>query len=250
MISTTGRMPVIAPPTATPVKPDSETGGSTTRSPPNSATSPERTLNGVPASATSPPKMHTRESRRISSASASRTACANVSSRSGINVLTHLIRRRIRRIYRKLHRCPHLGACLTRHRLQSVGVRVSLRQQPLPMQRDGIALRLPVRLFLLRPVVFAINVAHVMSAVAVRICLQECRTASRPRSRHQPRSNFIDCAYVLTVDGCRLQAEGSGARENCSCRRLAVMRVLVIKIVLANVNHRQLPELREIHHFI
>src|SRR5256885_12476771 len=97
MMSTTGRNPVIAAPTPIPVKPASEIGVSITLSAPNSSTRPDNTLNGVPASATSSPKMHTRESRRISSASASRTACANVSSlvaTSGINVLVHLVYRR------------------------------------------------------------------------------------------------------------------------------------------------------------
>src|SRR5467141_1899933 len=110
MMSTTGRKPVIAAPTPMPVKPASEIGVSITRSAPNSSTSPDSTLNGVPASATSSPKMHTRLSRRISSASASRIACANVSSlvaTSGINVLLHLVYGRVRRGNRKLHRRLH-----------------------------------------------------------------------------------------------------------------------------------------------
>ena len=81
MMSTTGRMPVIAAPTASPVMPASEIGESITRSGPNSATRPDSTLNGVPASATSSPITNTRSSRRSSSASASLTAWPNVSSR-------------------------------------------------------------------------------------------------------------------------------------------------------------------------
>ena len=48
MMSTTGRMPVIAAPTPRPVMPASEIGESITRSVPNSSTSPDSTLNGVP----------------------------------------------------------------------------------------------------------------------------------------------------------------------------------------------------------
>src|ERR1700719_3071483 len=114
MMSITGRKPVIAAPTPTPVNPASEMGVSTTRSLPNSSTSPDKTLNGVPASATSSPRMHTRESRRISSASASRTACANVNSRfpfsantSGIYVLLRLLHARVRRGDRKVDRGLH-----------------------------------------------------------------------------------------------------------------------------------------------
>jgi hypothetical protein len=72
--STTGPAPVIAAPTAMPMKPGSEIGVSITLSVPNSSTSPESTLNGVPASATSSPIRMTVGSRRISSASASLTA--------------------------------------------------------------------------------------------------------------------------------------------------------------------------------
>src|SRR5215471_13479233 len=81
MISTTGRIPVMAAPTPMPLMPASEIGESITRFLPNSCTNPESTLNGVPASATSSPMMKTVGSRRISSASASLMAWAKVISR-------------------------------------------------------------------------------------------------------------------------------------------------------------------------
>ena len=64
-----------------PAMPASEIGESMTRPAPNSFTRPDSTLKGVPASATSSPMMNTVGSRRISSASASLIAWANVSSR-------------------------------------------------------------------------------------------------------------------------------------------------------------------------
>src|SRR5450631_3802949 len=164
MMSTTGRRPVMAAPTPTPVKPASEIGVSTTRSEPNSSTSPESTLNGVPASATSSPKMHTRESRRISSASASRTACANVSSRSGIDVLFYLIDAGIRRGDRKFHCGFHLRVPFGTHLFKHCCVRMALPQQPVRMQLDRVPFGLPVLLFLLRAVVFPIDVADMMPA--------------------------------------------------------------------------------------
>src|SRR6266568_3821126 len=78
MMSTTGRIPVIAAPTPSPVMPASEIGESSTRSGPNSSTRPESTLNGVPASATSSPTMNTAGSRASSSRRAALIACANV----------------------------------------------------------------------------------------------------------------------------------------------------------------------------
>src|SRR5271169_3442567 len=178
MMSTTGRRPVMAAPTPMPVNPASEMGVSTIRSEPNSSTSPESTLNGVPASATSSPKMHTRESRRISSASASRTACANVSSRSGIDVLSDLVDARIRCGDGELYRSFHLGARFAGDLIERRLIGIALRHQPLRMQLDWIAFRLPVLLFLLGAIVFAIDVAHVVAAVTVGVSLQESRAST------------------------------------------------------------------------
>src|SRR5579864_146435 len=218
IMSTTGRKPVIAAPTPTPVKPASEIGVSTTRSAPNSSTKPDSTLNGVPASATSSPKMHTRESRRISSASASRTACANVSSRSGIDVLLHLIDAGIRRCNGEFHGGFHLSARLRRNLIERCRAGMPLRQQPTRMQLDRIALRLPVLLFLLRAVIFAIDIAHVMTAVAVGVGLQKRRSLPGPRALYQSRCDFIDSAHILAVDYCRFQPERRGASQNRSSR--------------------------------
>src|SRR5579862_830785 len=187
-MSTTGRNPVIAAPTPIPVNPASEIGVSSTRSDPNSSTSPDSTLNGVPASATSSPKMHTRASRRISSASASRTACANVNSRiavSGINVLVDLLNPRIRRGNRKLHGSLHLFARLVLNLLQRARIRNLLPAQPLPHVLDGIPLRLPLLLFLLRPVIFPVDVANVMPGVPIRIAKQQRRPLTPPRPSNQ-----------------------------------------------------------------
>src|SRR5712692_3701316 len=151
MMSTTGRNPVIAAPTPMPVNPASEIGVSITRSAPNSSTSPDNTLNGVPASATSSPKMHTRASRRISSASPSRIACANVNSlaaASGINVLVHLVYGRIRRRNCKLHRRFHFRPHFFLDFLQLSVIRNLLFDQPLHIVLDRIPLRLPFEFFL------------------------------------------------------------------------------------------------------
>src|SRR3977135_2066894 len=151
IMSTTGRNPVIAAPTPMPVNPASEIGVSITRSAPNSSTSPDNTLNGVPASATSSPKMHTRGSRRISSASASRTACANVNSRiavSGINVLVDLLHTRTRMSAGKLDGGLHLFARFVLDFLKCARIGQLLSGQPPSHVLDGIPLGLPLLLFL------------------------------------------------------------------------------------------------------
>src|SRR5579862_6691624 len=233
-MSTTGRRPAMAAPTPTPVNPASEIGVSTMRSAPNSSTRPERTLNGVPASATSSPKMQTRESRRISSASASRTACANVSSRSGIDILLDLIDARIRRCDGKLHGGFHFSSRFSGNLFQSRSLRLAQSQQPVCMQLDRIAVGLPVLFFLLGAIVLAIDVPHVMAAVAVRIRLQECWAAAGARTLHQSRCDFIHCSHILPIDLRGLEAEGPGAPKNCARSGFAEVRVLVVHIIFAD----------------
>src|SRR5258706_1707013 len=250
MMSTTGRRPVIAAPTATPVNPASEIGVSTTRLAPNSSTNPERTLKGVPASATSSPIMQTRESRRISSANASRTACANVSSRSGIDVFLHFVDAGIGRCDSELHRSFHDGADFRRSRIKRRSIGIALRKQPLCQNFDGIAICLPELLFLFRAVVFAVDVADVMAAVAVGIALQECRAAARAGAIHQSGCDFIHGAYILSIDSGGFDSESGGAAENRACRGLLIVGVLVVLIVFADVDDGKLPQLRQVHHFV
>src|SRR5580700_3273584 len=253
MMSTTGRKPVMAAPTPIPVKPASEIGVSITRSAPNSSTSPDKTLNGVPASATSSPKMQTRESRRISSARASRTACANVSSlvaTSGIHVLVHLIGSGIRRGNRKFHRRLHLRAYFVFNRLQLRGIRDFLFDHPRREILDGIALGLPHLLFLLRAVVFPVDVPDVMPGIAIGIAKQERRAFTLARAVHQFLRSGMHCPHILSIRALRVHPKRSSTSKNVPRGRLRIMRVLGIKIVLANVNHRQLPKRRQVHHFV
>src|SRR5579864_1733769 len=200
MMSTTGRKPVMAAPTPIPVKPASAIGVSSTRSAPNSSTRPESTLKGVPASATSSPKMHTLESRRISSARASRTAWAKVSSRSGINILVHLIDAGIRRGYCELHSSFHLRAPFRRDLLESGSIGVPLLDQPLALQLDRISIRFPALLFGFGAVIFAIDIANVVPAVAIRVRLEKGWPFSRTRSLHEAGSDLVYSAHILTVD--------------------------------------------------
>src|SRR5687767_4449632 len=200
MMSTIGRTPVIAAPTARPVNPASEIGVSMMRLVPNSSTSPFTTLKGVPASATSSPSSTMRESRRISSANASRMASPNPISRtggsafggtrptfavSGIHVLVDLRWIRIGRVDRELDGRVHFSGDLRLDPVECDAVRHSLGHQPRGVQRDRIPLRYPSLLFLLRPIVLARNVAHVMAAVAVGVEQQEPGAVSATRAIHQ-----------------------------------------------------------------
>src|SRR6266446_6912637 len=258
MMFTTGRSPVMAAPTARPVKPASEIGVSSTRSLPNSSNKPERTLNGVPASATSSPMMQTFASRRISSASASRIACANVSSRSfcagrcvsGIHVLCHFIDGRVRSRHCEVDCLFHLGLEFSLHLIKRRGIGEFLLDQPLPKIRDRIPLCLPKVFFLLGTVVFAIDVADVMSVVAIGVAEQERRTVAATGAIHQALRDVVDGAHVLTVHAGGFQAKRSRSHQDVSGCGFRVMRVFRVKIVLADVDHRKLEQLGEVHHFV
>src|SRR5260370_17679777 len=202
MMSTTGLRPVIAAPTPIHVKPGSEIGVSITRSLPTSSTSPDRTLKGVPASATSSPSTQTRESRRISSAMASRMASPKVSSLnvvwavvwvavSGIDILLHLIDGRIRRGNGEFHRGVHLRFDFGLNLLQLRRIGELLLAEPIAKDLDGIALGGPALLFLLGAIVFAIDVPDVVAAIPVGVAEHKGRASPRPPAlpespRHAP----------------------------------------------------------------
>ena len=202
MMSTIGRMPVIAAPTPRPVKPASEIGVSMMRSLPNSSTSPVSTLKVVPASATSSPIRTTFGSRRISSAIASLMASPNVSSRTASADCFR-------------HRCPGppcsgsgYGALTANSTAASISVissswmasSAARSATPLaishsPCSVTGSRCGHPLLLLGLRPVVGAGDVADVVAVIAVGHELQERRAVAlaRPldvlrRRRCRPRA--------------------------------------------------------------
>src|SRR5438067_4777740 len=248
MMSTTGRIPVTAAPTPRPVMPGSEIGESRTRSGPNSSTSPASTLNGVPASATSSPITNTVSSRRSSSASAWFTAWANVS--SGIDVLGDLARIGDRRLERERETGPDLGARLELGVLQSLRRRQLLLLEPGAVECERVALAPPEILLLLRPVVRAVDVADVVPVIAVRVAEQERGPAAAARPLDELGRLPVDGAHVLPVDLARLDAERARPSEDLAGSRLEVVRVLVVLVVLADVDHGQRPQGRDVHHLV
>src|SRR5262245_61205148 len=244
MMSTTGRMPVIAAPRARPVIPGSEIGESTTRSVPNSSTSPARTLNGVPASATSSPITKIVGSRRISSRNASATACASVSSRVpcaagalSVDMARHLAAVGERRVQRIRDGIVDLGLHPLADALDPGVVAESRRKQ-----RDRVALRLPALLLVFRAVVRAVDVAHMVALIAGRRAEQEARAVAAPRARDGTRRSLEHGEGVLPVHRLVRDPECLGASGDRPGGDLLVARVLVVEVVLTDVDDRELPE--------
>src|SRR5450759_2784397 len=60
----------------------------------------------------------------------------------------------------------------------------------------------------------------------------------------------MDSAHVLSVHAGGFQAEGGRPHQDIPGRGFRVMRIFRIEIVLANVDHRKLEKLGEVHHFV
>src|SRR5437660_1074901 len=251
MMSTTGRRPVIAAPSAMPVKPASEIGVSMTRRGPNSSTRPFSTLNGVPASATSSPRTMTAASRRISSASASLTAWPSVSSRtSGVDIFGHLGGVGERGGQRERDAAGDLGPHLLVQRLQLVGAQGAGGREAAGQQRDRVAIAAPGLLLVLRAVVRAVHVAHVVAEVAVRLAEQERGAAAGAGPGHGRRGGAVDRLDVLAVHLGGLDPEGAGPGGQVAGGGLRVVRVLVVEVVLADVDDGQAPQRGHVHRLV
>src|SRR5919197_1948107 len=261
MMSTTGLMPVMAAPSPMPVMPASEIGESSTRSGPNSSTSPDVTLNGVPASATSSPMRKTVGSRRNSSASASLTACANEISRVpacsfgmatsvGVDMFVNLSGIGEGSLDGVLGRGLDLGLGLSGDALERGFVGHALFEHPGAQDAKRVALRLPPLLLVLRAVVGPVHVSDVVPVVTVGLADEEARPLAGARARDRSRRGGVDGANVLAVEVLVLDAEGRGAFAEPAGRRLAVVRVLVVGVVLADVDDRERPQRRHVHHLV
>src|SRR4029450_5418593 len=236
MISTIGRIPVMAAPTPMPVKPASEIGVSMIRSLPNSSTSPVSTLKVVPASATSSPMRTTLGSRRISSAMASLMASPKVNSltavaNSGIDVLVHLAWVGIRRVDGNLHGGVHLRNQLLLDRIEPGTIGHAVVHHPLPVERDRIHLAYPALPVALRPVVGTGDVADVMAVVAVGLELEESRAFTSACPLDVLGRDCMDLANVLAVDRLGGHPECLGSGDDVARGRLGEVRVFVVPVV-------------------
>src|SRR3981081_202463 len=249
MMSTTGLIPVIAAPTARPVKPASEIGVSITRSVPNSSTRPDSTLNGVPASATSSPMMKTVGSRRISSASASRTAWPNgswraaaVSGALSVDILGHLFGSGVWRLEGEGDGGADLRLDLFIDLVEPARGRQTLRRDPFGRDHQRIAGLAPPLLLFFGAVVGPVDVPHVVAVKAIGVAVEEGRPFARARTGDRLLRGLVHLPRVLPVHVENGDAERQGPGRNLTRDGLARRGVLVVQVVLADVDHRQVPQ--------
>src|SRR6266566_4432885 len=193
MMSTMGRMPVMAPPTPSPVIPASEIGVSITREVP-----------------TSSPMMKTRGSRRISSAKASRMAWPSVISRTplpacwfaavlSIDILLYLAWVWIGRVERKAFSRLDFGLYPLFDLLKRPAIN-PLFNHPRGKQLQRVAFRNPVFFLFFGAVIGSLYIPNVMSQVAVGIAEHESWPVTMAGPFHQTMRYRIYSANILSID--------------------------------------------------
>src|SRR5580658_2849092 len=195
--------------------------------------------------------MKTLESRRISSASASRIASANVISRvSTVYILTNLAGIREGSLCGKFDACGNFGLNAGAHLLQVVALRQPFLDQPGSVELERVALRDPFALFLLGTVIGPIDVSHVMPAIAIRVKLQEIRSKPLSRAFDGATGGGIDGSHILPITYLGGNPECLRTSFDFPRRGFAKMCVLVVHIVLADIDHRELPDGGHVHDLV
>src|SRR2546422_8899052 len=106
-------------------------------------------------------------------------------------------------------------------------------------------------LFLLRAVLLTVDIADMMARIAVGVAQQETRAFPSPRVVHKILGGRIHGAHILSIHTCDMKnTESRGAGQDVTSRSLQIMRVFVVEIVFTDVDHRQFPELSEVHNLI
>src|SRR5262249_35288589 len=104
----------------------------------------------------------------------------------------------------------------------------------------------PLLLFLSRAIL-TVDVAHVVAVVAVGLAFEEGWTFAPTRALDEAAHRGIDGLHVLAIDALRVDAECLRPGEDLAGDGFAARRVLAVEVVLAHVDHRQLPERGHVH---
>src|SRR2546428_13602759 len=270
IISTIGRSPVTAAPTAAPMNPDSLIGVSSTRSRPNSLTSPLVTPRTPPQAsspckcstfappATSSPIRITRGSRRISWRIASFSAWLKLSCRSaifpslgvgcwGLGIVIHIdigigfphIRERA--LLGELYRCLDLRSHAVINRLELSRADQFAREHIVFEQFDWVALFLV--LFVLCGNFIRLLVSLVVTVEAVGLALEQSRAFASSRPSDRLTRGLIHGEDVVTIHGDAGHIIGCGAVSDVLDATVILRRRrLGVAVILGDEDHRQLPD--------
>src|SRR5215472_8705984 len=208
MISTTGRIPCVAAPTAHPTSAFSEIGESRIRSGPNLSSRPSVVVNSPPSLPTSSPMTTTHSSAVSSASSALRTASA---------YLSWAIRPqpgcRIDLLCRSGGRCRHhrfrlLPSGFYDHgdvRIDCVKLRVQVAPEG-PQPQQGIVALQPLGAGVLGPIP-VVRVTEAVRSHPEHKALEECR-AALPDLRDQLHRHAVDIQNVAPINKAGRHAHG------------------------------------------
>ncbi len=115
-----------------------------------------------------------------------------------------------RKLHADLDRGLDLSLNLVQHRLVSQ----PLPDEPVGEHLERVAMRRPFLFFGFRTVIGAVDVADVMTIVAIGLALDERRTFAAARAGDEALRRRIDRAHVLTVDDIRLNSKCLGACQD------------------------------------
>src|SRR5438552_19157249 len=89
-----------------------------------------------------------------------------------------------------------------------------------------------------------------MAVESVRIALQERGAGALTDLIDDLFCSGVNFSDVLPIHYLALDAETSSSRDHVTGKRFGVVRIFVVEVVFANVDHRKLPKSCHVHDFV
>src|SRR5436305_412715 len=89
-----------------------------------------------------------------------------------------------------------------------------------------------------------------VTVITVRIAEHEGWTFALPGSLYQSLRCSVNGPYILPIHFFRMNTKGPRPCAHFSSSRLRKVRIFIVEIVLADVDHRQFPQRSHVHSFV
>src|SRR5882672_6433410 len=165
---------------------------------------------------------------------------------SGVDILVHLPRGRVRGGQRELHAALDLGLHVRLDAVEDGLLGELLLHEPRGQRLERVAVGHPVPL-LVAGAVLPVHVAHVVAVVPVGLALEEGGALAAARPLDEALHGGVHRLHVLAVHALGVHAHRAGAGQDLARDRLVAGGVLAVEIVLADVDDGQLPERGHVH---
>src|SRR5579859_6285870 len=155
-----------------------------------------------------------------------------------------------RRVEGKFNSSFDLGAYLPLYLLKETVVHQALLKHPGGEKFERIALAFPLLFLFFGAIVRALYIAHVVPKKAVGVAEKEGRPLALPRSFHHCARRIVNGTRVLAVYLFGEDTKGPSSSGQTARRGFREVGVFVVEVVLADVDHRKLPQRCHVHHFV